>query len=115
VTEFAQARPGVAWYSQRARSEEDHRTLKSGGRSEALQLLQEHEWPALYCTVHQTPHPPEKPPTFREAVRWIAPLGGFLARKGDGEPGGQTLWRDLQRLNDIARTWKLLKTQRTYG
>lgn len=36
----------------------------------------------------QTKNYPDTPPTIREAVRWIAQLGGFLARKGDGEPGG---------------------------
>lgn len=37
-----------------------------------------------------------------EAMRRVAALGGFLGRKGDGEPGTQTLWRGLQRLDDIA-------------
>jgi hypothetical protein len=32
---------------------------------------------------------------FRE----VAKLGGFLARKGDGDPGWQTLWRGWQRLD----------------
>ena len=31
----------------------------------------------------------------------VATLGGFLRRKGDGEPGAQTLWLGLQRLDDI--------------
>jgi Transposase Tn5 dimerisation domain len=37
----------------------------------------------------------KKPPTLRQAVRWIAQLGGFLARKGDGEPGVKTIWRGM--------------------
>ncbi len=37
----------------------------------------------------------------------IALLGGFLGRKGDGEPGVKTIWRRLRRLHDIAATWKL--------
>ena len=41
------------------------------------------------------------PPTLRDAVRRIARLGGFLGRKGDGEPGVKTLWRGLRRLHDI--------------
>ena len=41
-------------------------------------------------------------------VTWIARLGGFLARNHDGFPGVKTLWRGLQRLHDIASTWKLL-------
>lgn len=46
--------------------------------------------------------PPEKPPSLREMIRMIAGLGGFLGRKSDGEPGTQTLWRGLQRADDIA-------------
>ena len=71
-------------------------------------MLQTYEWQALYATIHQTPHVPDPPPSLRQAVRWIAQLGGFLGRKGDGEPGVQTLWRGLQRLHDIAATWRLL-------
>jgi Transposase Tn5 dimerisation domain len=37
----------------------------------------------------------KKPPTLRQAVRWIVQLGGFLARKGDGEPGVKTIWRGM--------------------
>lgn len=78
-------------------------------------ILEPHQWQALYCAVHQTPLAPEKPPSFRQAIRWMAQLGGFLARKGDGEPGVQTLWRGWQRLQDIAETWKLLQPKKTYG
>ena len=46
--------------------------------------------------------PPEKPPSLREMNRMIAALGGFLGRKSDGEPGTETLWRGLQRADDIA-------------
>jgi hypothetical protein len=30
-------------------------------------------------------------------VRLIASFGGFLGRKGDGEPGVKTIWTGLQR------------------
>ncbi|RYZ16262.1 MAG: IS4 family transposase [Myxococcaceae bacterium] len=33
-----------------------------------------------------------------EALRTIATLGGFLARKSDGEPGWRTLWKGFRRL-----------------
>lgn len=39
--------------------------------------------------------------TARDLVRAVATLGGFLGRKGDGEPGWQTLWRGYRRLQDI--------------
>ena len=42
-----------------------------------------------------------KPPTLRQAIIWIAQLGGFLARKGDGEPGLKTLWRGLTKLHTL--------------
>lgn len=40
--------------------------------------------------------------TLREFYRLAARLGGFLARKSDGEPGWQTLWRGWLRLQDLA-------------
>jgi hypothetical protein len=46
---------------------------------------------ALWCVHHQQTTPPEHPPSLREAVCWIAQLGGFLARTGDGDPRLQTL------------------------
>lgn len=44
---------------------------------------------------------PDAPRTLHEAMRRVAALSGFPGRKGDGEPGTQTLWRGLQRLDDI--------------
>jgi hypothetical protein len=38
-------------------------------------------------------------------IRSVATPGGFLGRKGDGEPGTQTLWLGLQRLDDIVAMW----------
>ena len=73
------------------------------------EVLAEHEWQSLYCTIHKTKIPPSEPPTLGQCVRWIAQLGGFLGRKSDGDPGVKTLWRGLQRLNDIAATWQLLR------
>jgi len=37
--------------------------------------------------------PPAAPPTLREAMHRVAGLGGFLGRKGDRDPGTQTLWQ----------------------
>jgi hypothetical protein len=37
-------------------------------------------------------------PTAHEALRWVANLGGFLMRTGDGEPGWRLLWRGFQKL-----------------
>src|SRR6266511_598418 len=73
------------------------------------EVFRRHEWEALVCVVQGRVVPPAEPPSLREAVRMVAQLGGFLARKGDGEPGVKTLWRGLTRLEDIAATWLLLR------
>jgi transposase-like protein/transposase Tn5 family protein len=46
--------------------------------------------------------------TVREFVRGVAKLGGFLGRKGDGEPGVRALWRGYQRLQDMVSAAQLL-------
>lgn len=69
------------------------------------------EWQALYIRIHKSTRLPDTVPTVRQAVRWIAQLGGFLGRKSDGEPGVTTLWRGWQRLQDIAATWYLVNEQ----
>lgn len=38
----------------------------------------------------------------------VAMLGGFLGRKGDGNPGTQIIWRGIQRLDDITTMWKVM-------
>lgn len=52
------------------------------------------EWHVLYRNATRK-EPPEKPPTLQQAVVWTAKLGGFLARKDDGEPGVKVLWRGI--------------------
>ena len=85
--------------------------------------FEEIEWQALVGFIRKDPIPPAKPPSLQEAIRLVASLGGFLGRKGDGEPGTQTLWLGLQRLDDIAEAWKVfsgmfnhtVSSNRTYG
>lgn len=67
--------------------------------------LTDPEWHALYAFIQRSTAPPPTVPTLRQAVRWIAQLGGFLGRKGDGEPGVKVLWRGWSRLQDITTTW----------
>jgi hypothetical protein len=72
-------------------------------------VLQQHEWQVLHAKLHPHKPIPADPPTLREAVRMIANLGGFLGRKGDGEPGPKTLWRGIRRLDDLATAWRLAR------
>ena len=73
-------------------------------------ILETHEWQCLYSHFRGFPLPSSEPPSIQQAVIWIAQLGGFLARKHDGFPEVKTLWKGLQRLHDIASTWKLLSS-----
>lgn len=66
-------------------------------------------WQALMVFTEKKAVPPARPPTMRDALRRIAGLGGFLGRKADGEPGTQTLWLGLQRLDDIVNTYRILR------
>jgi hypothetical protein len=70
--------------------------------------FEEAEWKALMVFTTRNPVPPEKPPSLRQAIHRVAGLGGFLGRKGDGEPGTQTLWLGLQRLDDIVAMWRVM-------
>jgi len=71
-------------------------------------VFQTYEWQALHAFTYQTNVIPSTPPSLHEATRLVAKLGGFLARKSDGEPGVQTIWRGLRRLDDLASMWLLL-------
>lgn len=61
------------------------------------QVLEPKEWKLLRRKFSPKSRS-KKPPTLRQAMVWIAQLGGFLARKGDGDPGLKTLWRGLGKL-----------------
>ena len=71
--------------------------------------LAPHEWRSLYCFVHRTATPSATPPTLRDAVFWLARLGGFLGRTGDGHPGVKVIWRGLQRLQDFVAAWDIFQ------
>ena len=87
--------------------------------------FEEHEWQALVAYVTGCADVPATPPSLGEAVRMVAELGGFLGRKRDGEPGTQTIWLGLPRLDDLAAMYLVLRpaarptltvfSNRTYG
>jgi hypothetical protein len=57
--------------------------------------------PELLETVVRLRGRSASPMTADQFWRAVAGLGGFLGRKGDGNPGWQTLWRGWQRLQDL--------------
>ena len=65
------------------------------------------EWRALVTFVTKIKVPPPQPPSLNEAVRMLGMLGGHLARKHDGHPGAEVLWRGMARLADIDAAYQL--------
>jgi hypothetical protein len=72
-------------------------------------LLDDDECQGLYCRIQRVAIPPPKPPTLRQAVRWIAQLGGFQGRKSDGEPGVTVLWKGFQHLVDVTAMYRIMR------
>lgn len=72
------------------------------------------EWEVLWRHFQPGQPLPLEPPRLREVVVWIARLGGFLNRKGDGEPGVKVLWRGLGKLHDMVIGYQLAKAA-THG
>jgi hypothetical protein len=60
-------------------------------------VFEQDEWHAAFI-LNKKPIP-KQVPALNTVVRLIAQRGGFLGRKGDGEPGARTLW---QGMHDIA-------------
>jgi hypothetical protein len=76
-----------------------------------LSLLNEAEWQALFCAINHTTLLPPTPPSLKQAIRWIAQLGGFLNRKGDGHPGAMVLWKGFQHLSDLTYMYLIFRPQ----
>jgi hypothetical protein len=53
------------------------------------------EWQTAWALVHRDQPLPAHPPPLAQLVRCVARLGGFLARRHDGQPGVKVLWRGL--------------------
>jgi hypothetical protein len=63
-------------------------------------MFERDEWQAAYIVAREPI--PKQPLSLNTVVRLIASFGGFLGRKGDGEPGVKTIWTGLQRVMDFA-------------
>jgi hypothetical protein len=74
----------------------------------ASEVFDRIEWQTAWLLAEKAP--PKKTPTVREVIRRIAMLGGFLARKGDGEPGVKTLWQGFARVSSFVRGVEKMRT-----
>ena len=70
--------------------------------------FEEAQWKALVAYLTRNPISPDKPPTLREAIRMVGQLGGHQGRQSDGEPGTESLWTGLQRLDDMTAMYKVM-------
>ena len=67
-------------------------------------VFTEGEWKSVYSVVKRVQPLPKTPPTLNAMIRMVASLGGFVDRPKN-EPGPQTLWIGLQRLNCFSLAW----------
>ena len=68
-------------------------------------VFDDDQWKAIVVFKTRKPPPPQ-PPSLRQMIVMVAMLGGFIARKRDGEPGTETLWIGLQRMDDITAMYQ---------
>ncbi len=61
------------------------------------------EWQAAWKVVRRE-DPPKQPPSLGVMVRLVAQLGGYVPRPRS-DPGPQTIWLGLQRVQDFALCW----------
>jgi hypothetical protein len=69
-------------------------------------IFEEDEWQALWVIAYSR-KALEKKPSLGEFVKTLAQFGGFLGRKGDGNPGPAAIWVGLSRLRDFTLAWQL--------
>ena len=65
---------------------------------------------ALKVLAAKLQRPAECFESNRAFLRGVAQLGGFLARRSDGEPGWQTLWKGWSVLMTLVEGYELAQT-----
>lgn len=86
-----------------------YRLTKAGRETPHLsceEFLKQEEWQTL-AAWYTGAAPPEEPPDMQQASRWVGKLGGWIGRKGDGEPGTTCIWRGLIKLAWLVEGSKL--------
>jgi len=70
-------------------------------------FLSSDEWKILYINFNPSRKIQKYPSSLIKLTIWIAQLGGFLARNGDGPPGITHMWRGLEKLSDMVLGMRL--------
>lgn len=81
--------------------------VKWTARIEGDTPLSADEKQATMVKILQKLHRPKGTPTHRWLWSSIAKLGGFMGRKGDGDPGWLVLWRGWQTLRHLLHGYEL--------
>lgn len=76
--------------------------MRLGRTSPDLDASRFFDWAEIRAAYMRSKSGPPAAPTLNEVLRLIAGFGGFLARKGDGEPGVQTIWKGLRKIRIAA-------------
>jgi hypothetical protein len=76
----------------------------------ATALLSQSECNVLYSITHNSPIRQHEF-NAKKATKWIAQLGGYMARRSDPLPGPTHIWRGWQRLQDFTLMYSLTKLQ----
>ena len=72
-----------------------------------LDILEYEEWTTAYISIKKA-KPPKKPPSIGDAIKLIAQMGGYLARKNDSPPGPKAIWQGITKLYEILKFNKKL-------
>lgn len=72
-------------------------------------FLTEFEWKILAVKFVKNSKRKQQEPTLEQSIQWIAQLGGFLARKGDKQPGITHIWRGMKKYAAILEGAALAK------
>lgn len=73
------------------------------------EILAEADWRVLFALANENKPLPKTSPTLADVVVWIAKMGGYLARKSDGPPGVNVIWRGMTNLQQSI--WAIRKVQ----
>lgn len=73
----------------------------------ATAILTQAECNALYSITHNTFSHTKHTFNAQKAIKWLAQLGGYLARRSDPLPGPTHVWKGWQRLQDFTRMYML--------
>lgn len=81
--------------------------LRQRVRQQPEGLAQQHLDPWMVKTLARLTRQDERTMTVQDFWYHVARMGGFLWRKGDGQPGWRTLWRGWKYLADLTRGARL--------